>query len=188
METAVRIELTVTECFCRPLDRTRYYLRKSAGKGYTCGLRFSRPPDDRDANVRSRSRPRHPENVRASCSNSSPSATPSRPRSSRARAAASRSSCEPYWTETSIVEPARAASLTEDVMVDFRTATTMACAEQAQLLARRRPLFVAFPQTVSHAQAQFAVELAKRGVDVLVCAERAAFVQLIDDPGLIRAS
>lgn len=95
---------------------------------------------------------------------------------------------EPYWTETSIVEPARAASLTEDVMVDVRTATTMACAEQAQLLARRRPLFVAFPQTVSHAQAQFAVELAKRGVDVLVCAERAAFVQLIDDPGSIRAS
>lgn len=95
---------------------------------------------------------------------------------------------ERYWTETAIVEPARAASLTEDVMVDLRTATTIACAEQAQLLARRRPLFVAFPQTVSHAQAQLAVELANRGVDVLVCAERAALVQLIDDPASIRSA
>jgi hypothetical protein len=92
-----------------------------------------------------------------------------------------------YWTETSIVEPARAASLTADVMADFRTATTIACADQAQLLARRRPLLVAFPQTVSHAQAQFAVELANRGVDVLVCAERAALEQLIDDPASIHA-
>ena len=63
-------------------------------------------------------------------------------------------------------------------MVNSRTATIIPCPGQAQLLARSRPLFVALPLTVSKAQAQ----LTYRGVDVFVCAERDALLQLFDAP------
>jgi hypothetical protein len=44
----------------------------------------------------------------------------------------------------------------------------VACGEQAQVLTRGRPFVAAFPRVVTHAQAQLAVELAQRGIDVIV--------------------
>lgn len=84
-------------------------------------------------------------------------------------------------TETLIGAPARAATLVS-AGIDQRTATTVACGEQAQVLMRGRPFVATFPRVVTHAQAQLAVELAQRGIDVIVGAERAAFAQLIDEP------
>lgn len=87
-------------------------------------------------------------------------------------------------TDALIGEPARAASV-GNVGIDLRSATNVACSEQAQLLTRGRPFIAAFPRVVTHAQAQLAVELAQRGIDVLVGAERATFAQLVDDPTAI---
>ena len=86
-------------------------------------------------------------------------------------------------TEAFIVEPARQDM--GNLMIDLRQAVTLECQVRAQELARSRPLFVAFPQVVSHAQAQLAGELGVRGVDVLVGAERAAVLQLLTDPTLL---
>jgi len=87
-------------------------------------------------------------------------------------------------TEALIGEPARAASVGRPAS-DLRNATNVACGEQAQLLTRGRPFIAAFPRVVTHAQAQLAVELAQRGIDVIVGAERATFTQLVDDPTAI---
>jgi hypothetical protein len=84
-------------------------------------------------------------------------------------------------TETLIADRARAACLLDSGM-DLRTATTLACGEQAQVLARGRPFVAAFPRIITHAQAQLAIELGQRGIDVMVGAECAAFAQLVDEP------
>jgi hypothetical protein len=84
-------------------------------------------------------------------------------------------------TEALIGAPARAASV-GNVGVDLRNATNVACSEQAQLLTRGRPFIAAFPRVVTHAQGQLALELAQRGIDVIVGSERATFAQLVDDP------
>jgi hypothetical protein len=84
-------------------------------------------------------------------------------------------------TEALIGAPARAASV-GNAAIDLRNATSVACSEQAQLLTRGRPFIAAFPRVVTHAQAQLALELAQRGIDVTVGSERATFAQLVDDP------
>jgi hypothetical protein len=84
-------------------------------------------------------------------------------------------------TEALIGEPARAASV-GGAGIDLRNATNIACSEQAQLLTRGRPFIAAFPRVVTHAQAQLALELAQRGIDVTIGSERATFAQLVDDP------
>jgi hypothetical protein len=83
-------------------------------------------------------------------------------------------------TETLIAQPARARTLREPG-IDLRGAINVACDEHARVLVEDGPFIAAFPRIVTHAQAQLAVELAQRGIDVVVRAERAAFEQLIDD-------
>lgn len=87
-------------------------------------------------------------------------------------------------TEVVIGQPARAAR-DQTVGIDLHAATATACQEQAQLLSRGRPFIAVFPRVVTYAQSQLAIELAQRGIDVMVGAERAAFAQLIDDPNML---
>jgi hypothetical protein len=84
-------------------------------------------------------------------------------------------------TDALIGAPVRAASV-GNAAIDLRNAMSIACSEQAQLLTRGRPFIAAFPRVVTHVQAQLALELAQRGIDVIVGSERATFAQLVDDP------
>lgn len=68
-----------------------------------------------------------------------------------------------------------------DVMVDVRSAETLAATEQAQLLSRERPLRVLVAECRTHFQAQFVVEMAARSLDVTVYVDRRAFLALVDD-------
>jgi hypothetical protein len=81
---------------------------------------------------------------------------------------------------------AELAAADPEVMVDVRTAETLAAAELAQTLSRERPQRVLVAECQSHFQAQLVVDLAVREMTVIVAAERHAFLALVDDVATAR--